>query len=361
MSALSPASRTALAQAADARCAPPPEAQAMGGAAAAQVAVMLKALAEPLRLRMLSFITTSSTGEACVCDIAGVADASQPTVSHHLKVLKDVGIVTSERRGTWVYYRVAPELREAVSTLLQAFAPSALESHQGARTPVPGLRDVDATVSRVSDGLAERFPGLAADVVLQTVRESYAAVVRTAGVRAHLVPTAQRFAEQRLTDIARAGAGQADRPPQVLFVCVANAGRSQLAAALLRHLAGDAVVARSAGSSPAGAVHPTVRSLLVELGVDVEAGEAFPKPLTDDAVRAADVVITMGCGDTCPVLPGKRYEDWVVGDPALASPAGVAAIRDDLDRRVRALLADLLPTGTPLTAHAPSTHPRSTR
>ncbi|WP_242448557.1 metalloregulator ArsR/SmtB family transcription factor [Cellulomonas sp. WB94] len=331
----------------------------MGSAAAVQVAEMLKALAEPLRLRMLSFITTSSTGEACVCDIAGVADVSQPTVSHHLKVLKDVGIVTSERRGTWVYYRVAPEVREAVSTLLQSFAPSALDAHHPEQTPLTGLRDVDAALTRVSDDLAARFPDLAADVVLRTVRESYAALVRNAGLRAHLVPTTQRFAEQRLTDIVRAGADRSAGVPQVLFVCVANAGRSQLAAALLRHHAGDAVVARSAGSAPAGAVHATVRGLLDELGVDVDADEAFPKPLTDDAVRAADVVITMGCGDTCPVLPGKRYEDWVVGDPALASPDGVAAIRDDIDRRVRALLADLVPAAHPTTPHSPPTHPRS--
>ena len=177
--------------------------------------------------------------------------------------------------------------------------------------------------------------------MLRTVRESYAALARSAGTTAHLVPTAQRFAAQRLADIAR-DATPGTHAPQVLFVCVANAGRSQLAAALLRHHAGDAVVARSAGSAPAGAVHAAVRPLLEELGGDAEA--VFPKPLTDDAVRAADVVITMGCGDTCPVLPGKRYEDWVVGDPALASPAGVAAIRDDIDARVRALLADLLTT-----------------
>jgi arsenate reductase len=358
MSTLS--SSGAVAEVPGTRCAPPAEAHAMGSAAAGQVAEMLKALAEPLRLRMLSFITTSSTGEACVCDIAGVADVSQPTVSHHLKVLKDVGIVTSERRGTWVYYRVAPEVREAVSTLLQSFAPSALDARHEARNPLTGLRDVDAALSRVSDDLVAKFPDLAADVVLRTVRESYTALVRNAGLRAHLVPTTQRFAEQRLLDIARAGADRAARVPQVLFVCVANAGRSQLAAALLRHHAGDAVIARSAGSAPAGAVHSTVRSLLVELGVDVDAGEAFPKPLTDDAVRAADVVITMGCGDTCPVLPGKRYEDWVVGDPALASPEGVAAIRDDIDRRVRALLADLLPTPAPTTPDDPSAHPRST-
>jgi len=360
MSTSSSAGAVAATQGAGSRCAPPAEAHAMGVAAAGQVAEMLKALAEPLRLRMLSFITTSSTGEACVCDIAGVADVSQPTVSHHLKVLKDVGVVTSERRGTWVYYRVAPEVREAVSTLLQVFAPSVLGAHRPERTPLTGLRDVDAALTRVSDDLCARFPGLSTDVVLRTVRESYAALARSAGLRAHLVPTAQRFAEQRLTDIVRAGDDRSTRVPQVLFVCVANAGRSQLAAALLRHHAGDAVVARSAGSAPAGAVHPTVRSLLDGLGVDSAAGEAFPKPLTDDAVRAADVVVTMGCGDTCPVLPGKRYEDWVVGDPALASPEGVAAIRDDIDRRVRALLADLVPAALPATPDAPSTHPRST-
>ena len=98
---------------------------------------------------------------------------------------------------------------------------------------------------------------------------------------------------------------------------------------------------RSAGSTPAADVHPGVRPVLAHLGA---GDDAFPKPLTDDAVRAADVVITMGCGDVCPILPGIRYEDWLVGDPALASPAGIAAIRDELDRRVRALLTDLLPS-----------------
>ncbi|WP_444663537.1 metalloregulator ArsR/SmtB family transcription factor [Cellulomonas sp. CW35] len=331
-------------------CTPTPEAHAMGAQAATQVATMLKALADPLRLRMLSFITTSSTGEACVCDIATVADVSQPTVSHHLKVLKDVGVLTSERRGTWVWYRVAPDVRGAVTALLDSFAPAALDAAHHRARPLTGLGDVDATLTRVADDLAPRFPDLDAELVLRTVRESYAALARGAGTAAHLVPTAQRFAAQRLADITRATA-PGGHVPQVLFVCVANAGRSQLAAALLHHYAGDAVIARSAGSAPAAAVHATVRPLLEELGTDAEA--VFPKPLTDDAVRAADVVITMGCGDTCPILPGKRYEDWVVGDPALASPEGVAAIRDDIDARVRALLADLLPP----TTDRPEEHP----
>lgn len=349
MSTLSPDRSAAPAGSA---CGPAPEAHAMGAQAATQVASTLKALADPLRLRMLSFITTSSSGEACVCDVARVADVSQPTVSHHLKVLKDVGVLTSQRRGTWVWYRVAPEVRGAVTALLDSFAPAALDAAHHRARPLTGLGDVDAVLTRVAGELAGRFTGLDDDLVLRTVRESYAALARGAGTTAHLVPTAQRFAAQRLADIARTATPGVRHVPQVLFVCVANAGRSQLAAALLRHHAGDAVIARSAGSAPAAEVHATVRPLLAELGADAET--VFPKPLTDDAVRAADVVVTMGCGDTCPILPGKRYEDWVVGDPALASAEGVAAIRDDIDARVRALLADLLPT----TADRPEEHPR---
>lgn len=313
---------------------------AMGTETAGQVAAMLKALAEPLRLRMLSFITTSPTGEACVCDIATVADVSQPTVSHHLKVLKDVGILVSERRGTWVWYRVAPPVRGAVTALLESFAPAALDAARHLEQPAGARADVDVELSGLAGDLAERFRDVGAGEVLHTVRESYTALVRHSGAGAAGVERVRRFAEQRLADLARV---TSSRPPapQVLFVCVANAGRSQLAAALVHHYAGDAVVARSAGSAPAAAVHATVSPLLRELGVDLS--EVFPKPLTDDAVRAADVVVTMGCGDTCPVLPGTRYEDWVVGDPGLASTEGAAAIRDDIDARVRALLADLAP------------------
>lgn len=315
---------------------PQPDAQAIGAEVAGAVATTLKALAEPLRLRMLSFVATSPAGEACVCDLAALTDVSQPTVSHHLKVLRDVGVLTSERRGTWVWYRIAPGYKAAVSTLLESFAPAALEALV-APHELTGLEDVDAALDRLAADLSGRHPDLGPEVVLRTVRESYTALARSATVSAHLLTLTERFARQRLADLTR----EAGAHPQVLFVCVANAGRSQLAAALVRHYAGDRVVVRSAGSTPAADVHPAVRPELAALGTT--EGEAFPKPLTDDAVRAADVVVTMGCGDVCPVLPGTRYEDWLVGDPALASPAGVAAIRAELDTRVRALLADLLP------------------
>lgn len=130
------------------------------------------------------------------------------------------------------------------------------------------------------------------------------------------------------------------RPPEVLFVCVHNAGRSQMAAALLDHHAAGAVTVRSAGSAPAATINPAVVAVMDELGIDLS--RAFPKALTGAGVRAADVVITMGCGDACPVRPGRRYLDWDLPDPAGLPPAEVRPIRDEIDRRVRALLAELV-------------------
>ncbi|MCH1883507.1 metalloregulator ArsR/SmtB family transcription factor [Agrococcus sp. ARC_14] len=316
-------------------------ASAIDQASAESMAVAVKALADPLRLRMLSLIASSAAGEACACDLAALADVSQPTVSHHLKVLRDAGVLTSERRGTWVYYRLEPAMRPVATALVDGLR-AALHADerpswhpgQGDRQPV----EVDAKLSRLAARLAEATPDLSGDAVLRIVRESHAGLARASTVHSHLLVLAERFAQQRIADVLH------DRTagvPHVLFVCVQNAGRSQLAAALVEQRSGGRVVARSAGSMPAADVHPEVRALIDELGVD---GDPFPKPLTDDAVRAADVVITMGCGDVCPIIPGVRYEDWQVGDPALASPAGVRAIRDDLARRVEHLLAELSPT-----------------
>ncbi|WP_046726966.1 arsenate reductase ArsC [Streptomyces humi] len=130
----------------------------------------------------------------------------------------------------------------------------------------------------------------------------------------------------------------ADRP-SVLFVCVHNAGRSQMAAAFLAHLAGDAVEVRSAGSAPADTVNPAVVEAMSEVGIDVSA--ETPKVLTTEAVQASDVVITMGCGDTCPVFPGKTYLDWKLDDPAGQGVDAVRPIRDEIEHRIRTLLADL--------------------
>ena len=132
--------------------------------------------------------------------------------------------------------------------------------------------------------------------------------------------------------------------PEVLFVCVHNAGRSQMAAALLHHHAAGRVTVRSAGSTPANEVNPAVVAVMAERGVDVS--REFPRRLTTDAVEAADVVITMGCGDACPVFPGKRYLDWQLDDPAGLPIERVRPIRDEIDRRVRALLTELVPPST---------------
>ena len=133
----------------------------------------------------------------------------------------------------------------------------------------------------------------------------------------------------------------ADVRPEVLFVCVHNAGRSQMAAALLSRVAGDRVVVRSAGTAPADTINPAVVEAMAEIGVDLQALGAHPKKLDDDAVQASDVVITMGCGDECPFYAGKRYLDWVLDDPAGQGIEAVRLIRDEIDRRVRALFADL--------------------
>jgi arsenate reductase len=129
--------------------------------------------------------------------------------------------------------------------------------------------------------------------------------------------------------------------PEVLFVCVHNAGRSQMAAGLLDRAAQGRVHVRSAGSAPSDEIHGNVRAAMDEIGVDLS--KEFPKPLTDEVVRATDVVITMGCGDACPVYPGKRYLDWDLPDPQGQPMENVRAIRDEIDRRVRALLEELVP------------------
>jgi arsenate reductase len=127
--------------------------------------------------------------------------------------------------------------------------------------------------------------------------------------------------------------------PEVLFVCVHNAGRSQMAAALLEHYAKGRVTIRSAGSEPADRINPRVVTVMEEIGLDVS--REYPKRLTGEAVQAADVVITMGCGDACPIYPGKRYEDWELDDPADADLGGVRRIRDEITERVRALVGEL--------------------
>jgi protein-tyrosine-phosphatase len=150
---------------------------------------------------------------------------------------------------------------------------------------------------------------------------------------------AERFARQRLNALARVEGKVSDGKPTVLFLCTHNAGRSQMALGYFTFLAGENGVAWSGGSEPGNEINPSAVQAMSEVGIDI-TGE-FPKPWTDEIVRAADVVVTMGCGDACPIFPGKRYENWDLPDPAGQGIDAVRPIRDDIEERIRRLLADL--------------------
>ncbi|WP_282776436.1 arsenate reductase ArsC [Nocardia sp. CC201C] len=150
---------------------------------------------------------------------------------------------------------------------------------------------------------------------------------------------AERFARQRLRALAKVEGKITDGKPTVLFLCTHNAGRSQMALGWFTQLAGEHAVAWSGGSEPAGEINSAAIAAMAEVGIDI-AGE-FPKPWTEEIVRAADVIITMGCGDACPIYPGRRYEEWVLDDPAGADVATVRPIRDEIEQRVRRLLTEL--------------------
>lgn len=285
----------------------------------------MRLLADPTRARIMSLILGSDDGRMLVGHLAVKLALRQPTVSHHIKALFDQGLLERQPVGRNVWYSIAPEQLDRVTDVLQAAPPAT----SGA--------DV---LDRISADLAARFAGIfAVETVDRYVRESHALLTDRAQVSRYLPSLTSRFAADRLSALATSALPTGNRVPEVLFVCVQNAGRSQMAAGILRHLAGDRVHVRTAGSAPANAVRSVIVTALDEIGVPI--GGEYPKPLTDDVVRAADVVVTMGCGDACPVYPGRVYLDWDLEDPVGLPMAQVRAIRDDIEARVRALLATL--------------------
>ena len=284
----------------------------------------LTTLGDPTRARILRLIRESEDGRALVGRLAEALELRQPTVSHHMKALHDDGVVVREPDGRRVWYSVAADHAERVDALLGT----------GPRASSP------PDLNRITSDLAQRFSGIfSPETVGANVAESYELLARGSD-SPMLASRTAAFAAARLDALSRAHSAPSD-VPTVLFVCVQNAGRSQLAAGILRQLAGDRVVVNTAGSAPASDVRHTVVAALDEIGVPL--GGEFPKPLTDEAVRAADVVVTMGCGDACPVYPGRRYLDWDIEDPVGKPLERVRGIRDDIERRVRGLLAELLP------------------
>ena len=195
-------------------------------------------------------------------------------------------------------------------------------------------------VEKAAEALQDEFAGtFSRETIARFIAES---VDLLGGSKLNVfVPVlAHRFARERLKALGQAEGLITKEQPEVLFVCIQNAGRSQMAAGLLTLRSGGLVGVRSAGSDPGEIVNPLAVQAMAELGIDLE--NAFPKPLTDEVVRAADVVITMGCGDACPIYPGKRYEDWQVSDPATAASLGeVRVIRSEIDRRIQQLLGEL--------------------
>jgi arsenate reductase (thioredoxin) len=195
-------------------------------------------------------------------------------------------------------------------------------------------------VEKAAEALRDEFAGIfSQETIARYIAES---VDLLGGARVNVfVPVlAHRFARERLRALGQIEGKLTKEMPEVLFVCVHNAGRSQMAAGLVKLRSQGRIHVRSAGSDPGEEINPNAVRALEELGVDM--GEEFPKPLTDEVVRAADVVITMGCGDACPIYPGKRYEDWVVDDPEGQDLDAVRRIRDEIDVRVQKLVAELL-------------------
>ena len=200
--------------------------------------------------------------------------------------------------------------------------------------------DQRQVVRRVTAVVQDQFSGtFGPETIERFVVDSLELLLPSAKVTTFLPVLAEKFAKERLRALGKVEGSLPSTVPGVLFLCVHNAGRSQMAAGWLRHLGRDRVTVYSGGSEPASEINPAAIAAMAEVGIDIT--QEFPKPWTDEIVRAADVVITMGCGDACPLYPGKRYEDWDLADPAGQGVAAVRPIRDEIRARVEALLTSL--------------------
>lgn len=296
--------------------------------AATSRAAQAAALGDLLTLRVLSAVAAGVALEA----VAEYLHAAGSDVHAAAERLTSVGITREDANGVLT---LPAESWVRFGRLLAGDAPS---------LPTPSARPAMAAlppaINAVARDLSYRFAStFSAETVSQYVADSYLLLSERARVRSHLPTLTARYAADRLDALASAQGLVLRGTPEVLFVCVQNAGRSQMAAAYLRHLAGDAVHVRTAGSSPASAVHPRVVEALAEVGVPLS--DEYPKPLTDEVVQAADFVVTMGCGDSCPVYPGRRYMDWALDDPLDLDDEGVRRVRDEIRGHVENLLQEM--------------------
>ena len=207
-------------------------------------------------------------------------------------------------------------------------------------TPTSISTEQQLALRSAAHNLQREFSGTFGQETIQLFLESsYDQFAKGARLPNFITLFAERFARQRLKALAKIEGKANDGTPTVLFLCVHNAGRSQMALGWFNHYAGHRAVAWSGGSEPGTEINPTAVAAMAEVGIDI--AQEFPKPWTEEIVHAADVVITMGCGDACPLFPGKRYEDWVLDDPAGQSLDSVRAIRDEIGKRVQTLLEEL--------------------
>ncbi|MCC6178203.1 MAG: ArsR family transcriptional regulator [Chloroflexi bacterium] len=312
----------------------------------------LHALGDPTRYRVFASLVRHGASIR-VRELVQSLGVGQSTISYHLKLLRDAGLVAEDDGRYSVVASGVAQIRRALAEPGPAdraryawLDGSDLIGERGSEDQAapteadPSIIEArERLIRRATDRLADEFRGTFSEATIERyVRESLQALEGSRVV--DFVPIfVDRFSRERLRALAQAEGMANKERPELLFVCVQNAGRSQMAAALARLLSGGRVHIRSAGSMPADGVDPVVVQAMRERGVDLI--EEFPKPLTDEVVRAADVVITMGCGDACPIYPAKRYEDWSIEDPVGRPIEQVRLIRDEIQFRVSALLRDL--------------------
>jgi protein-tyrosine-phosphatase/DNA-binding transcriptional ArsR family regulator len=304
---------------------------------AAERVAQIRVLAEPDRLRIMSLLAIDASALHGVSSIAEALDADAASIRSHLELLAEVRLVESRPGSGEPCYLPTADAWVRFGRLLSG---KSAYRESGSSLPPAELDTLPPQVGRIAERLAYRYSAhFSSETVERYVAESYRLLRSRARTTRHIVSLTSRFATDRLGALAAARGFDLTGVPEVLFVCVQNAGRSQLAAGILRSIGGDRVHVRTAGSRPAERIDPVIEEALAEIGVSTVA--EFPKPLTDEVVQAADVVITMGCGDACPVYPGRRYMDWKIADPVGADLAAVRRIRDEVASHVRQLAVGL--------------------
>lgn len=318
---------------------PSPHGRPLDRQSAEERAEQLRVLAEPLNLRVLSAMATDPEGLRDADRVAYELREQPADVEAAMRDLQAALLVVAARAGgleltaqAWVRYgRLLGSGEEALPPVTPGLA--------GAESAVG---DVPPVIERIAVDLAYRYSAyFARETVRRYVVESYELLKQRAKVTRHLASLTGRYARERLSALVSANGLTLRGTPEVLFVCTQNAGRSQMAAAILRYLLGDHVHVRTAGTRPGSRIPDDIVDALDEIGVPIAT--EFPKPLTDEVVRAADYVITMGCGDACPIYPGRRYLDWDLRDPVGQPMDVIRSVRDDVWSRVSGLIDDMGP------------------